>query len=738
MVPLTLCRRFRVSLSASRLFLACLLIALLGLFSTAAAQLQDQLSQPRQQSRRLQSVRGIHIKRNRPAGAVQPNAEPQCNSPDVSYFGGPVISNAQIVVVYWNSNVNAAAQAGLPGFFKGITDSIYYDSLSEYSTNVESTPDMGQTNQSIGRGSYVGAYTIVPSICPATTKTTCDLTDSQLQTELANQIANDVLPGPVYDTNGYVNTLYMVYFPPNISLSFVESGFTFNSCVDFCAYHNTGGTMSNPLVYSAIMDTFTGGCSTGCVNPPLSGFQGLTYDSSHEMAEAVSDADIGFDTSENYVYPVAWAENTNYCGEIADICDDSTGTSVTTSQGSYQINELWSNKLNQCVSAGCHPGFQLNQPSTANAGTPFNFTLTALNPSGGLGTDISYVGTVHFTSSDTASGVVLPSNFTFTPSDQGTANFSATLQSTGAQTITATDTLNNAITATTASITVRALTTTALVSSLNPSTFGQSVTFTATVKSSGSGTPGGEVNFKNGTINLGTVKLVSGSAALSTSSLNAGLRTITAHYKGSTKYAASSSTLTQTVNKAGTTTTITNASPSPSTYGQPVTFTATVNTTAGSASGNVEFKRGTLLLGSGILSGGTASYTTTAIQIPGGKDAITAVYKGDANHAASTSAVYTQTVDKAATTTSLATSGSPSTQGNPVTFTATVSSSVGTPAGNVVFKDGTTLLGTVVLSGGTAQFITSTLAAGTHTIHANYQGNGNYAVSSGKVKQVVQ
>jgi hypothetical protein len=295
--------------------------------------------------------------------------------------------------------------------------------------------------------------------------------------------------------------------------------------------------------------------------------------------------------------------------------------------------------------------------------------------------------------------------------------------------------------ATTVTANFIALTTTALVSSStsNTSTYGDSVTFTATVTSSGSGTPNGTVNFENGTGSLVTIKLVGGSASLTTSALTAGSHTITAHYNGSTKYASSSSTaLTQTVNKVGTTTTITNASPNPSTYGQPVTFTATVSTTAGSASGNVEFKAGTLRLGSGTLSGGSASYTTTATQIPGGQDAITAVYSGDANHAASPSTAYPQTVNKEATTTVVMTSGSPSNFGNLVTFTATVSASAGTPAGNVAFTDGTTLLGTMALSGGTAQFTTSALAVGTHTIHADYHGNGNYAVSSGQVTQVVQ
>ena len=194
----------------------------------------------------------------------------------------------------------------------------------------------------------------------------------------------------------------------------------------------------------------------------------------------------------------------------------------------------------------------------------------------------------------------------------------------------------------------------------------------------------------------------------------------------------------QTVNKVATTTTITDASPSPSTYGQPVTFTATVTTTAGSPIGKVVFKRGTVTLGSGTLSGGTASYATTPTQLPAGDYAITAVYDGNAKQAGSTSAVYPQTVNPAATTTSLSTSGSPSASRSPVTFTATVSSSAGAPRGNVVFLDGTTLLHTASLSGGTAKFTTSRLTVGTHTINAQYEATGNYAGSTGQVTQTVQ
>jgi len=441
-----------------------MLMAVLSFFSTAAAQVQDldriwrpkRQFQPMRRKRPLSAdpsgqlrVRTVKV---RPDGKPQPNVDAQCDSPEVIYFGGPVISNSQIVVVYWNSNVNSAAQAALPTFFEGITNSTFYDELSEYSTNVESTPNMGQTNQSIGRGTYLGAYTIVPSLCPATTTTACDLTDAQIQAELTNQIASTALPSPVYDSNGFDNTLYMVNFPANVSISYEDA----TSCVDWCGYHSTGGTTSNPIAYSVIPDYFTGACSGTACGYAATDLENLTDTLSHEMAESVTDTEIGLDTSVNYAYPGAWGDNNNNCGEIADICDDGTGTIVTTPTGNYNINELWSNKLNECVgAAGSHPGFQLSQPSTASAGTPFNLTLTALNPSGGLGTDISYVGTIHFTSSDAASGVVLPANFTFTPSDQGTATFSATLETAGTQTITATDTVNSAITAS-ASTTVTA------------------------------------------------------------------------------------------------------------------------------------------------------------------------------------------------------------------------------------------------------------------------------------------
>jgi hypothetical protein len=86
-----------------------------------------------------------------------------------------------------------------------------------------------------------------------------------------------------------------------------------------------------------------------------------------------------------------------------------------------------------------------------------------------------------------------------------------------------------------------------------------------------------------------------------------------------------------------------------------------------------------------------------------------------------------------ATSTSLTSSLNPSTSGQSVTFTATVSSGSGTPTGTVTFKDGATTLGTVGLSNGQAPFPTSTLSAGSHSITATYNGSSTYSGSTSAV-----
>jgi hypothetical protein len=93
-----------------------------------------------------------------------------------------------------------------------------------------------------------------------------------------------------------------------------------------------------------------------------------------------------------------------------------------------------------------------------------------------------------------------------------------------------------------------------------------------------------------------------------------------------------------------------------------------------------------------------------------------------------------QTVNKPASSTSVASSNSPSIFGTAVTFTATVmSSATGTLTGTVTFQDGAATLGTGILSGGTATLTTSALAGGAHSITAVYAGDTNFAGSTSPV-----
>lgn len=88
---------------------------------------------------------------------------------------------------------------------------------------------------------------------------------------------------------------------------------------------------------------------------------------------------------------------------------------------------------------------------------------------------------------------------------------------------------------------------------------------------------------------------------------------------------------------------------------------------------------------------------------------------------------------------SLTSSLNPSTSGQSVTFTASVTSASGSPTGNVTFKDGSSTLGTIALTSGVAKFATTTLSVATHSITALYSGDTLFLpVTSATLFQVVQ
>jgi sugar lactone lactonase YvrE len=264
-----------------------------------------------------------------------------------------------------------------------------------------------------------------------------------------------------------------------------------------------------------------------------------------------------------------------------------------------------------------------------------------------------------------------------------------------------------------------------LASNLNPSTVGQTVTFTANLNPVAPGT----VQFLDGAVVLATVPISAGAVEFLTSTLTPGTHSITAAYSGSIYYlSAQSSALTETVNLIVTTTTLT-STPNPAFAGTAVSLIATVTPTK--ATGTVQFLDGTTVLGTGTLSNGLASLATSALTQ--GTHSITAVYGGDSADAGSTSGALSQSMKLSAGMTA-GLNPSPGTTGQNVTLTANVNAAA---TGTVTFSDGNTTLATVAVTSGTAAYTTTSLTQGSHTLGISYSGDSTYMSQSTTVPETI-
>ena len=190
-------------------------------------------------------------------------------------------------------------------------------------------------------------------------------------------------------------------------------------------------------------------------------------------------------------------------------------------------------------------------------------------------------------------------------------------------------------------------TTTTLASSLNPSTAGQSVTFTAMVTVQGGAVPTGIVHFLDGeTVIPGCfgMTVAAGAATCTTASLSGGARSIFAAYAGTPDQAPSrSATLSQVVYKAPSAITLTQSAPS-SLIGD-ATFRAVVTSPLSPLSGTVQFSAdGLVIVGCNAvpLVGGAAECIPQGMRQ--GSRAVFAFYSGDESHLNSASNVLTHEV----------------------------------------------------------------------------------------------
>jgi hypothetical protein len=289
----------------------------------------------------------------------------------------------------------------------------------------------------------------------------------------------------------------------------------------------------------------------------------------------------------------------------------------------------------------------------------------------------------------------------------------------------------------------------------NTSTYGQSVTFTATVTTDTGEVKGrktkkvrpmdvnGQISWNVTGCNPSTVSGASGqTATCTTSSLQGGSDTVTATYTANdgNHNSTASGSVTQTVNPAANTVTFTTPAPASAEYNSSFTVAA-----AGLGTGAITYTSDGV-----VCSNSGATYTMLE---GSGTCTVTASQAADNNYQTG-SASESVTATNAQTTVNVATSGSPSNYGQSVTFTATLTSNTGLVrkrnthrkpldiTGNVTWTADTGCGNTAVTwssanQSATATCTTSVLPVGSDTVTASYAGDANHGSGSGQVTQAV-
>jgi hypothetical protein len=295
--------------TSARLTLSCLLPAAGMLFLACAADTADPAD-----AREAPKLGDTWVHHQPASGEAARSADQSgAGGAHMVYRGGPVISNVKVTTVFWGANV--VNQSALDTFYGVLVNSPVIDMLGEYDTST----------QQIGHGSFQTSY--VDTNAPSDT----EISDDQVQTELGQLIDQGALPAPD------ANTLFMVHFPAGVTIS-MQSGL---SCQQFCAYHSSfahGGVN----VYYGIMPDFSGGCAS-CGGEPDQ-FGSTTVVASHEVAEAITDPNIGVANATQDEHQLAWYDD--QYDEIGDMCQ---GQSYTLD--GYRLTKLWSNQASACVAA---------------------------------------------------------------------------------------------------------------------------------------------------------------------------------------------------------------------------------------------------------------------------------------------------------------------------------------------------------------------------------------------------
>jgi hypothetical protein len=307
-------------------------------------------------------------------------------------------------------------------------------------------------------------------------------------------------------------------------------------------------------------------------------------------------------------------------------------------------------------------------------------------------------------------------------------------------------------------VSTTAVTTTVLTpSSLTPATGSMTVTVSITSSNPVAALPSGSVTITEDGTSVGTGTVVQGSPSTATVTIplqSAGTHILQAIYSGDTNYAGSTSAAVSIVAAKGVTVTSLTANPAMLTAGVDESLTATVapqNPVSGTTytiTGSVTFYDGTTLLGTVNMSGNAATLTGAKLA-NNVSHSITAVYSGDNNWLGSTSAALSLAATTLPVTVVLTSNVSTTQPGQALVLTATVTpasppepSAEQNPSGNVLFYDGTTVIGEASLvpvqfsDASTAILTIQTLPGGMDALSAYYLGDLTYSPGTSNILSV--
>jgi hypothetical protein len=223
-------------------------------------------------------------------------------APQLTYRGGPLLSEAQVFVFFWGDAWQQDPQVALVqqinSFFDYVLTSEVMDQLAEYSV----------PGSTISHGTRTGSIEL-------TTAPPSSVSDGDVKQLLQQEISSDpAVPQPTS------SSLYFVFLPPGVTVG-LDGG---ASCVNFCGYHSD---IDGKVFYAVMPYPDCSGCEGG-----LSVIDALTATTSHELCEAITDPVPG----------QGWYDDQN--GEIGDICAWQTKQSA-----GYTVQLEWSNAAGRCL-----------------------------------------------------------------------------------------------------------------------------------------------------------------------------------------------------------------------------------------------------------------------------------------------------------------------------------------------------------------------------------------------------